>query len=600
MEDKEAFAGHEDNNERTRLYTITRFELLKQLIQAAIGITDRNDLKETSIVLLSKIQSIVACEHPDAVGGPYGLLERLMFDDNLVDRNQKESCIKLKSLLKFNQIRHQYPSNNRFIQKLFTVLHHHTDSSITPHFLQLIKDRPIKIWFLNSIQKPRRFQYSTDLHGNTRIISSLQLVTEKSAQPSQEPARQETYQATQTLDEWLAYIEGPTKKKFTGHIPKTTTQKKKQQHSSLAATTPSSQRKRKQNPKPLQLPLQRTQGLSYTKLQEKSTKKQTQKPKKPALLSALPISSYSLEDSMIPRSSRPVKDKLTTDIPLRPIPAIIGQGLSLLPTIEEEEVIKEKEDADHPAVFPTTIPPTPTTKATSNNTPLTPSHIEKVPMMDHLMPTVEGSSLLPTKQSLSSSPTSTPSKPAKKKAPIKFIITEKPARTTAQAISPSKEKVQQEAEENIQKKEPSKKVAPAASLDDSLLIYQPIFTQNTTQAISQRHFIMPKGLRSFHAQQLQAAHPIIPYPKHLPTINQLFDPTTQEDITYKVFATLWAANGGDIKQKGGSHFTLQFPQGTNLFGIYKPHGSSATYGKQAIRYLQAATLYIGLRPTNWS
>jgi hypothetical protein len=177
-------------------------------------------------------------------------------------------------------------------------------------------------------------------------------------------------------------------------------------------------------------------------------------------------------------------------------------------------------------------------------------------------------------------------------------MVEKLVKTNTQAASPEKEKLSQEAKENTQKKETSRKVV-AVSLENRTPAPQPVFLQNTMQATPQHFFTMPQGLRSFHAQQLQAAaHPIILYPKHQATIDQLFDPATQCNITYKAFATLWIANGGYIKQKGGSHCTLQFPQEKNLFGIYKPHGSNTSYDKQAIRYLQAATLYIGLRPTS--
>ena len=121
--------------------------------------------------------------------------------------------------------------------------------------------------------------------------------------------------------------------------------------------------------------------------------------------------------------------------------------------------------------------------------------------------------------------------------------------------------------------------------------------QESIQATSQRFFTMPRGLRSFHAQQLEkVVYPIIRLPKHQAIINQLFDPAC--NITYKLFETLWTANGGHIVQKGGSHCTLQFPQGTNLFGIYKPHGTSDTYSEKNKQYLRAAALCRGLRPNN--
>jgi hypothetical protein len=87
MEDKEVFGGYEDRNERTRLRAVMRFELLNQLIQTAIDLIDRKDLNEKSISLLDKVQAIAACEHPDAAGGPYALLERLIAGGGLSRKN---------------------------------------------------------------------------------------------------------------------------------------------------------------------------------------------------------------------------------------------------------------------------------------------------------------------------------------------------------------------------------------------------------------------------------------------------------------------------------------------------------------------------------
>jgi hypothetical protein len=541
MEDKKEFGGHEDSNERSRLRAVTRFEMLNQLTQTAIDLTDRNELDEKSTILLHRIQLTAACEHPNAVGIPYALLERLIFGYDL-SRKQKEHCMELKCLLKFDQIREKHPGNLKFISQLFKALYNTTDPTVTLHFLQLIKDMPIKVWFLNSVQKPEGMQYEVDEWENTRITSPLEPILQKLA-------REKTPQENSSPDAWLAYIQGPA------------TKKGKHQQPSLATT---SQKKKRQPHKTIKTSLQPIQVS--TKVQEKPTKKQAQKPKKP-ILSTSSIHD-SLEGSIIPIAASPLNEKHTPTIPLQPIPIIIKPALPSLPTIEEAT------DTD--------ISPTPTTQAASSNTSLTLPTIEEEPMMDHLEP---------TKQSL---PLSSPSKLAKKQPPITIII--KPA--AKQVIEP--EKAPQEAEEKAQQKEPSKKANVSSSLENSSPISQPAPPQNTIRATPQHRFIMPQGLRSFHAEQLQAAHPLIPFRKHQATINQLFEPATQCNTTYKVFGTLWIANGGDIKHKDGSHCTLQFPQGTNLFGIYKPHGSSATYRKQAIRYLQAATLYIGLRPTNWS
>jgi hypothetical protein len=554
MKDKGTFGGHEEGCEHSRLRTIKEFGLLNELIQAAIALADRNALNKVTTDLLNESQSIIDCVYPDAIGNQYALLEQLIFGNDLTNKQNKHR-IELKRLLKFDQIREQHPGNLQFVSELFRALYNTTDPAVTLHFLQLIKDNPIKIWFLSNVEKPDGMQYSTDALGTVKITSPLQPTIEQLTQASKKPA---TIQYIWSKDKWLAYIEGSTNKAIT--------KKNKPQHTSLIKGASHPQRKKKTTPKPTTTSLQELQAISPTKLQEKHTKKQAQKTKK-----AAPNTS-SIHDSL-EVSTMPI----IPAIPLQPILTTTGTALSLLPIIEEEE------DTD--------ISPTPTTQPTSNNTSLTLSTIEEEPMMDHLTP---------TKQSLPLSPPSTPNKSAKKKALIKFIITEKPTRTTAQEASPSKDKVLQEAEEKAQQKEPGKKIVSVASPENRSPISQPIFPQNTIQTTPQRFFTMPQGLRSFHAEQLQAAHPIIPFPKHQAAINQLFDPATQCNTTYKIFKTLWIANGGDIKQKGGSHCTLQFPQGTNLFGIYKPHGSSATYGKQAIRYLQAATLYIGLRPTNWS
>jgi hypothetical protein len=425
---------------------------------------------------------------------------------------------------------------------------------------------PIKIWLLDGVRKPEGMQYEVDQCGNTRITSPLGPVFQKLAMEKIPKVNSDT-------DVWLAYIQEPTNKAIK--------KENKQRPASLTITTPSSQEEKKQTPKPTKISLQGARDPSHIKLQEKPIKKQAQKLKKPA--TSVASHSPSLEGSAVLTAVSSLGEKLVPAIPLQTTP---GTVLSLLPTIEQEK----GNNTDHPTVLPTTS----TTQTISNNTSLILPAIAKEPIMANLIPTVEDPVLQPAKQPLSLLPASSP---IEKKAPTKLIIVEKPAKINVQVASLGKEKIQQEAREKTQQKAPSKKIA-AVSPENCTSIPQSDFLQNTMQTIPQHFFTIPQGLRSFHAQQLQAAaHPIILYPKHQATIDQLFDPATQCNITYKVFATLWIANGGYIKQKGGSHCTLQFPQEKNLFGIYKPHGSSTTYGKQAVRYLQAATLYIGLQPT---
>jgi hypothetical protein len=171
-----------------------------------------------------------------------------------------------------------------------------------------------------------------------------------------------------------------------------------------------------------------------------------------------------------------------------------------LPTIEEEEVIKEKERTGHPAVS-SPISLIPTIEITNVDTSLSLlADTEKDPIKFNAPIVIEALSLpaskssthsLPPQQPISSPTSSIPSKPAEKKAPIKIIIVGKPpVRTIAQATSLSKEKVQQEGKENIQKKEPIRKIASVAPLESFPTVPQP----DPPQAIPQHRFIMPQGL----------------------------------------------------------------------------------------------------------
>jgi hypothetical protein len=202
-------------------------------------------------------------------------------------------------------MRNKYTSNFKFVCALFRALNKNTDPAIILHFLHLIKDRPIKVWFLNGVQKPKCMQDSTDLQGNIRITSSLE----------------EIIRTISSKNEWLVGFKGSTRSQLTGHTPK---KENKQNLASLAISTPPSQREKKQVPKPIKTSPRHAQGLSHTKLQEKhATKKQIQQSNKPHR--------PSFEGSTILTAAGLPSEKLVPATPLQPTP---GTALSLLPTIE--------------------------------------------------------------------------------------------------------------------------------------------------------------------------------------------------------------------------------------------------------------------------
>ncbi|NEJ83945.1 hypothetical protein GR268_46735, partial [Rhizobium leguminosarum] len=56
------------------------------------------------------------------------------------------------------------------------------------------------------------------------------------------------------------------------------------------------------------------------------------------------------------------------------------------------------------------------------------------------------------------------------------------------------------------------------------------------------------------------------------------------------------SEGGMILNgSGGSHIALIGPQKEKIFGLFA-HNNGQTYGKDGVKYLQTAVLYIGLRP----
>ena len=112
-------------------------------------------------------------------------------------------------------------------------------------------------------------------------------------------------------------------------------------------------------------------------------------------------------------------------------------------------------------------------------------------------------------------------------------------------------------------------------------------------------FEYPRGLRIGHRYLLEQERPIIETPASQRTfVQQLFNSAQCNNITYDEFDTFWRSIGGRLegRSQGGSHFHLISPEGIPLWGSFRPHKSSSGYGSNAIRYLQAAVWWAGIRP----
>lgn len=111
-------------------------------------------------------------------------------------------------------------------------------------------------------------------------------------------------------------------------------------------------------------------------------------------------------------------------------------------------------------------------------------------------------------------------------------------------------------------------------------------------------FIMPSGIRKFHALMPETSYPIqqLSYDDQ-DFVNQIFDGRRFRTITFKEFKLFWERQKGSIAEShGGSHKLLIGPKGDSLFGTYA-HGGGQTYTPKTIKYLQAALWYIGCRPS---
>ncbi|MBX9620432.1 MAG: hypothetical protein K2X28_00110 [Alphaproteobacteria bacterium] len=126
----------------------------------------------------------------------------------------------------------------------------------------------------------------------------------------------------------------------------------------------------------------------------------------------------------------------------------------------------------------------------------------------------------------------------------------------------------------------------------------PIASSSSSMPSCSTDFIMPSGIRKFHA-----LIPSSPYAerglnkKDQSFIDSVFDAREFKKISYGDFETFWIKQGGKVVgSHGGSHRLLVGPNGDSLGGTYT-HGRGETYTAKTIKYLRAALWYIGCRPS---
>ena len=126
-----------------------------------------------------------------------------------------------------------------------------------------------------------------------------------------------------------------------------------------------------------------------------------------------------------------------------------------------------------------------------------------------------------------------------------------------------------------------------------------IVSSSSSMPSSSSDFIMPPGIRKFHD-----LIPLSPYADReldksdQSFIDKIFDVRGFKNITYGDFEAFWIRQGGKIVgSHGGSHRRLVGSKGDCLGGTYT-HGRGQTYTPKTIKYLRAALLYIGCRPSN--
>jgi hypothetical protein len=503
--------------EGARLNTITFDELVDQLIQIPLGLTAANELDNTSKRLLLSYQ-------PNVIGGPYALLEDIIFADDLVGE-KKKACLALRDLLEFDKLRKLYPSNFYFMKALFRGICNHTNPVITLHFLQVIEDHNIRLFY--GLNEPESLLFFDDISKN-----GLKIIVPDSIKPAIKKLLAKQKKASLTSGDWLAYIEGESrKKKHTYSSPN----QYKNKRDNLSGN-------RGRNPK-------RPPATKVIKGGKLSKIDPEEKRKKPSNFSKQEKNVVAIDDEAKAAS---IPSDQATAVNANPI---------------------KTEDGD--AKVTLTIPSNQTIVVNTNPIETRTEEITDFPSsigIDLRVDDRHASQIISFKEN-------------------ELLLGKAPEEHVDTDFSPKGSKQKK-------KKKPVPLTIVAPIVGPTLL--QKKETDSTVGTDLNKRFVMPRGLRAFHTTMIQRAYPPIADSKHQDIIDQLFDPRQQCNTTYHQFKVLWTANGGFIIDNRGSHRTLQFPINVNLFGIYKPHGSSADrYGKETVGYLRAAVLYMGLRPTNW-
>jgi hypothetical protein len=113
-------------------------------------------------------------------------------------------------------------------------------------------------------------------------------------------------------------------------------------------------------------------------------------------------------------------------------------------------------------------------------------------------------------------------------------------------------------------------------------------------------WVPPRGIRLFHDLMPLSAGTSVELPNNKQEIvDRLFDPAQQCHVTFSQFRSVWEATGGRIHGNHGSHRFLKDAHGTTIGGLFMRGRDNQTYGPKSVAYLQAALLYIGVRPTRY-
>ena len=529
---------------KIRLNSITFNELMDQLIQIPLGLTEMKELNHASKRLLLLYQ-------PNAIGGPYALLEDIIFADDLIGE-KKKACLALRDLLGFDKLRKLYPSNFYFVKALFRGICNHTNSAITLHFLQVIEGHNIKLFYGLNEPEDLSFFYDVTEKGLKIIVpSSIKLAIKKLL------AKQE--KASLTSGDWLAYIEGASDKKKQTYSSSKQYKNKRDNLSASRGKGPKRPPAAKniKGDKLSKIDFEEEKKPSNFSKQEKEEKLTTKQPEKSIANNPLDRSALLDEKNEPTISFTPAEGEKNT-VPQMPVDTAGGLNVA---TINDDA--KAASIPSDQIIVVNTNP----IKTKIEELTTLPSSVT----IDSRVDNRHASQIISFKEN-------------------ELLLGKAPAEYVHIDLSPRGSK-----QKKKKKSVPLTIVAPIAEPTPT----QKKETDSTVGTDLNKRFVMPRGLRTFHAAMIQKAYSPIADPKHQDIIDQLFDLRQQCNTTYHQFKVLWSANGGFIIDNRGSHRTLQFPINVNLFGIYKPHGSSAGYGKNTVGYLQAAVLYIGLRPTGW-